>query len=170
MSERKLVQKVLIEHLRNPDVNMQKRAIDVITECLHMKACDEHYKLPVKNCPIAPNELVLCMIDGIPLYESDLRHDADTREMVCRRLTLHAEKRSPEPCINDVIMVTSMVNVEDILRRLTCVGEWEYAQGNITPRADSTVTYKLNNQSASRDFYADVTLSDDRRHITVEFR
>lgn len=170
MSERKLIQQTIIDHMRSQDPSKQRRALDALTDFIRVKAREEGWKLPVKNCPVAPDEKVLYTIDGIPFYESDLRTDADTREILGRRLKLHGEKGSTEPRIDDVFMHASMVKMDDVLERLSNVGPWECVRGDITPRADSTTTYKLKSQYASRDFYADVTLSDDRRHITVEFR
>lgn len=170
MPERQLIQKALIEHLRSHDVAMQKRAIDALTDFVRVKAREENYKVPVKNCPIAPYEMVIRTIEGLPLYDGDLRPDADVRETLGRRLTLHAEKGQAEPRIDEVFVVASMVKMDDLLQRLTCVDGWELVKGDINPRSDSTTTFKLKNQYASRDFYADVTLSGDRKTITVDFR
>jgi len=92
--ERKLVNNALINHLRgSPGEKML--ALEAITDFINLRAREDGYHLPLKNCPVAQDEKVVATVAGIPLYECDFRTDADMRETVFRRVRLYGEKLSP---------------------------------------------------------------------------
>jgi len=90
-NERELLNNALIACLRGP-VGEKQRALDAITDFIRTAARENHYQVPVVHCPVAPGEHVIATIEGVPLYECDLRPDADVRDTLTRRLKLHGSQ------------------------------------------------------------------------------
>lgn len=166
--DRKIINQTLLEWLRDPACH--KRAIDVIIDFVRVRARDGYYDLPVHDCPIDQAQRVVAIIEGIPLYESDFRDDADVRETVARRLTLHAKQGPTVPSLDDVFVLSSVTRLDQILSHLTGVGPWESTNGDVRLRTNGTVCYILRAEGSTKEFFAYVSLSDDRRKISIEFK
>ena len=175
----KLINDALLEKLSGP-VETQKQAVDALTDCLRVFAREQHYNLPY-HCPLAKGEPILVIIEGVPLYTSDLRRDADVRETLIRRVKLYNVKDpnwkpplaphvAPGGKIDDVFVTARYTDYAGILYELSGVGPWHHTGGHGAPRADTVINFQLFHEAAQRDFRADVTLSDDRRTIKVEFK
>jgi hypothetical protein len=164
--EVKLVNSVALAKLKG-STQEQQQVFDVLIDYLRRMARESHFTLPVQ-CPVVHSEKVMIMIEGVPLYECDMRPDCDIRETLWRRVLLYGTPG--EPKIREVFVLRSMACMGVLLEQLTGVCPWSVVKSDITPRENSLVVYKFSGPEASREFYADITLSGDRKTITVDLR